>query len=653
MLTITIAFGSMILYLVAYHTYGRFLAHRIFRIDPERLAPSVEHNDGVDYVPSRRSLVFGHHFTSIAGTGPIVGPAVAVVWGWVPALIWVIVGSIVMGAIHDFGSLIISMRHQGRTIADLSKDIVSSRVRILFLLVVVVGLWIVLAVFGLVIAAIFQLYPSSVLPVFLQIPIAIGLGMWMRRGGGLLIGSIVSIILMYGSIVVAANYGWAQITLPTAITDSISPIAFWTLILLVYVFIASVLPVQTLLQPRDFINSQQLLIAMVLLMLGLLIAHPPIVADAVRLRPEPASPGGFVPPFLPFLFVTIACGAISGFHCLVASGCSSRQLKSESDAQFVGYGSMLTEGFLAVLVILACCAGIGIGTFDPQLLMPVIQSFAAGTEPMLGGSIHGTAAWQHHYATWGGDAGLGSMLAPFVTGSANMIEAIGLSHALAVAIMGVFVASFAATTLDSATRLQRYIIAELAGHRPINLPASAICDACGHDLYGLPGDSSCPECDSGDRRHAHQPRTGIAGFVGNRFVATAIAVVTAGILALSDAPSVGLANAGKGGLILWPIFGATNQLLGGLALLVITVWLARRKVTPWLTGIPMIFMLIVTGWAITSLVVQFLRPLSDGNPVQWHLIVIGIIMLIFEVWIVIEALGVMRTIRRSEPTLSA
>lgn len=668
MLTVAIAFGSLILYVVAYRTYGRYLSRRIFKIDPARTTPATELNDGVDYVPSRRELVFGHHFTSIAGTGPIVGPAVAVVWGWVPALVWVLVGSIFMGAVHDFGSIIISMRHKGRTIADLSKDIINARVRILFLIVVLVGLWIVLAIFGLVIATIFQLYPSSVMPVFLQIPIAVGLGFWMRRGGSLLAGTVVAIVLMYGSVAVAANYEWAQIVLPAAITGWISPVAFWTLILLVYVFIASVLPVQTLLQPRDYINSHQLLIAMGLLMLGLVIAHPPIVAETVRLRPEPATPGGFVPPFLPFLFVTVACGAISGFHCLVASGCSSRQLQTEADAPMVGMGAMLTEGFLAVLVILACCAGIGMGTpariffaqqqsypgANLETVLPLSDAAMAGDYPiLLEGTLQSENAWNYHYATWGGDAGLGSMLAPFVTGSANMIEAIGLSHALAIAIMGVFVASFAATTLDSATRLQRYVIAELAGHRPANLADSGLCAACGYHMQGLPDDAPCPECNAPERQPARAPQTPLAAFVGNRYIATTIAVLTAGLLALSDAPSVGLAAAGKGGLILWPVFGATNQLLGGLALLVITVWLVRRRVPAWVTAVPMVFMLAMTGWAIVELTRQFLRPLDAGDPVKWHLVVVSILMLALEIWIVVEGLCVFLADRRKAAIVPA
>jgi carbon starvation protein len=608
MQTVLIAFGSFVLYLVAYRTYGRFLARRVFRIDPGRAVPSIELEDGVDYVPSRKELVFGHHFTSIAGTGPIVGPAVAVVWGWVPALLWVLIGSVVMGAVHDFGSLVISMRHQGRTIGDLAGTVVNPRVRLLFLLVVLVGLWIVLGVFGLVIAAVFTMFPSSVVPVFLQIPIAVGLGIFMRRGGSLLLGSVVAVGLMYASIVWSASINWsvggaAEVggvhLIPPGWSSVISPVAVWTFVLLAYVYVASVLPVQWLLQPRDYINSHQLLIAMGLLVLGLVVSHPPMVASAVNVAPKPAVEGGYVPSFLPFLFVTIACGAISGFHCLVASGCSSRQLRSEKDAQYVGYGAMLTEAFLATLVILACAAGIGLGT-----------AFVGGSA-----TLTGEAAWLYHYETWGGGKGLSDKLAPFIRGSANMITSLGIGRELALAIMGVFVASFAATTLDSATRLQRYVIAELAG-----------------------GGAA-----TGAMAFRFKPLT-------NRFVATGVAVVTAAALALSDAFNrspdgsiVGLAGAGKGGLTLWPIFGATNQLLGGLALLVITVWLVKQRRPAWVSGIPMVFMLAMTGWAIVELIDWFASDLGGDNPSydRVHLLVVAALMLGFEIWIVIEAVLVL------------
>ncbi len=592
MTTVLIAIGSMVLYVVAYFTYGRYLARRIFRVEPERVPPSVECEDGVDFVPSRRSLVFGHHFTSIAGTGPIVGPAVAVVWGWVPALLWVTFGSILIGAVHDFGSLVVSMRHRGRTIADLAGDVVNPRVRLLFLLIVLVALWIVLAIFGLVIAVVFAVFPSSVAPVWLQIPIALGLGIWLRRGGSVVIGTAVSAVLMYATIAWSAQVDWANVwgegvpLLPPGLTSVISPVGFWTLLLMVYVFIASVLPVQTLLQPRDFINAVQLLIAMGLLLVGLMVSRPEIVADAVVAAPAADAQGRMAPAFMPFLFVTVACGACSGFHCLVASGCASRQLSSERDAQAIGYGSMLTEGFLATLVILACAAGIGL---------------AAGEEGM---GATGREVWLSYYGTWGGDQGLGGILTPFVSGSAHMIESLGLSHAFATALMGVFVASFAATTLDTSTRLQRYIISELAG---------------------------------GGKE------TGAAGFrvpaLTNRYVATGVAVVTALALALGDALTkgadgamVGLVGAGKGGLILWPIFGATNQLLAGLALLVVTMWLVKQRRPVWVTALPMVFMLAMTGWAIFLLAQGFAR--QDGKLL---LTCVTVMMFVFELWIVVEA----------------
>ena len=437
--SLVLAIGAAVLYVVAYHTYGKYLARKIFKLDPQAVCPSSALQDDVDFVPTEKPILFGHHFTSIAGTGPIVGPAVAIIWGWVPAMIWILVGSIFMGAVHDFGALVVSLRKQGRSIGDLAADVVNKRVRILFLLIIFLELLIVVAIFGVVIAVAFLICPQAVIPVFLEIPIAIWLGyMIYKKGGNHTVLGIVAVVIMYLTVILGA---YVPLKMPAMF--GLNPIALWVIILLVYAYIASTLPVQTLLQPRDYINGHQLFVALALLALGIIIAHPTMVAPAANLSPKGA------PPIWPMIFVIIACGAISGFHSLVSSGTSGKQCKTEPDALPIGYGGMLLEGMLATFVVIACGAGIALGFKD----------------------LTGVAAFNHHYGSWIGGTGLGNRLSAFIVGSANMIAAVGIPTKIALTIMGVFVASFAATTMDTATRLQRYVVAELA--TAIGVPAVA------------------------------------------------------------------------------------------------------------------------------------------------------------------------------------
>lgn len=604
--TLAIALGALVLYVVAYHTYGKWLARKIFKLDPDALVPSVALNDDKDYVPTTKGIIFGHHFTSIAGTGPIVGPALAVIWGWVPALIWVLLGSVLIGAVHDFGSLIVSMRNRGQTVGDIAGRILSKRTRLLFLSILFMALTIVLAIFGLVIANVFDLYPSSIFPCLVQIPIAVLIGVKLHRQGiNILIPSIIALAFMYISII----YGdWGIFhavnhTLggePGILNDGLSLFA-WVLILLVYSYIASVLPVWSLLQPRDFINSLQLLSALALVVIGLAAAATiggaplveggarpslEIIAPAFRWAPEGA------PWIFPFLFITIACGAISGFHCLVSSGTSSKQVKCETDAQFVGYGSMLTEGFLATLVILACVAGLGLG------------AASAGGGDLLTGS----AAYEARYASWVTAQGLGAKIGAFIEGSANFLQAIGLSTRFSVALMGVFVASFAATTLDTACRLQRYVIQELASTFAPQKEANS------QQSIGL------------------NPLT----WLTDKHGATIFAIVTAGFIAAIPLPGSpwGWESAGKGGLILWPLFGATNQLLGGLAFLVITFWMWRRNLPIFFVAIPTVFMLFLPGLAMG---IELFKAGGWLALKQWHLVFIGLATIALEIWMIAEA----------------
>ncbi len=595
MTTLLIAVGAFVGYIIAYNTYGRWLSKKVFNLDAEATVPSIALNDDRDYVPTAKSVVFGHHFTSIAGTGPIVGPAIAIMWGWVPALCWVLFGSIFIGAVHDFGALVVSLRNRGQTIGDIAGRVLNPRVRILFLLVLLFGLWIVLAIFGLVIASVFRQFPESILPVFLQIPIAVAIGIWLhRKGHGLLLPSILALATMYLTVWLGAGCpgvsgdGGALGEAVRAMNDELAtwPLWVWTAILLIYCYIASVLPVWMLLQPRDYINSLQLISSLGLVVLAIIVCGftgvngQPVEFVAPKFQLYPLN----APPIWPVLFITIACGAISGFHCLVSSGTSSKQLKCETDAQFVGYGSMLTEGFLAVIVILAVAAGIGFGW--------------PGNEKLAGQT--GTQLWGSIYGDWNA-VGLKEKIGAFVVGAANFLGGIGMDHVMAVAIMGVLVASFAATTLDTATRLQRYVVQELSAAvveqapvlRPVMMP------------------------------------------LGNAYGATLFAVVTAFLLALLPKPGVAWtsASAGTGGLILWPLFGATNQLLGGLAFLVITFWLWRRKKPVWFVAIPMLFMLVMPAWAMLAQIPAWLDP----DQPHYLLAFIAIVTILLEAWMIVEA----------------
>ncbi len=591
MTTLLIAVGAMMLYFIAYHTYGRWLARKIFKLDPNALMPSVELNDDKDYVPTEKSVLFGHHFTSIAGTGPIVGPAIAVIWGWAPALLWVLFGSILFGAVHDFGSLVVSMRNRGQTVGDIAGRVLTPRVRILFLLILFMALTIVLAIFGLVIAVVFRSYPAAIFPCLVQIPLAVIIGVWLHgKGVHLLVPSLIALGLMYLS-VAFGDVGFIA-SINAVLADW--PLTTWVMVLLVYSYIASVLPVWSLLQPRDFINSLQLLSALALVVLGLLVAAFMGGAPVNDVRPAlefaapafaPNAPGA--PLIFPFLFITIACGAVSGFHCLVSSGTSSKQLKCEADAQFVGFGSMLTEGFLAVVVILACAAGLGLGI--------------AGES---GATLLGHEAWLARYGDWK-SLGLPQKVGAFVDGSANFLKALGLGSGFALALMGVLVASFAATTLDTACRLQRYVIQELAG--------------------------TFVE----DRSLSFNPLS----WFTNKHGATIFAILLAGWMAYTPGgPGKG---PGTGGLILWPLFGATNQLLGGLAFLVITFWMWRRKLPIWFVAIPTVLMLLLPCWAMLhQLFIQAVG--SDKSWVElkaWHLVFIAVATIALEIWMIVEAIA--------------
>ncbi len=550
-------------YIIAYNTYGKFLARKIFKISHAEDVPSKVCEDGIDFVPTKKAIIFGHHYTSIAGTGPIVGPAIGIIWGWVPAMIWIFFGSIVIGAVHDFGALIISMRNQGKSVSEIAAQYISPNIRYIFFLIVFFELLIVISVFGVIIAIIFSLFPTSVLPVWLQIPIAVMLGKAVyKKGANVTYATVISVCFMYISMV-AGSY--VPFTIPDILW--IPATGLWTIILLVYVFFASTLPVTNLLQPRDYINAWQLFIVMGFLFIGACVSgfttEICIVAPSFRLKP----PGA--PPIWPFLCMTIVCGAISGFHSLVSSGTSSKQIARPQDALFVGYGAMLLEAALATLVIVAVAAGIGLKYSTNE-----------------GNILTGVTAWDAHYASWISSFGLGSKIKAVVIGSSNMMRSIGIPERIGIVIMGVFIASFAGTTLDSATRIQRYVISELFTNTKLN-------------------------------------------FLTNRFTATAVAVISAAILAFTTGVD------GKGALELWPVFGGVNQILAALTLIVLTLYLKKKGGFIYLfTAIPCIFMIIMTVWGI------FLNEMTFLKDENWLLVFINGLIFSLSLCLIGESFGV-------------
>ena len=400
--------------------YSKFIATKIYQLDPNFVTPANEFNDGVDFVPTNKYVLWGHHFTSVAGAAPIVGPAIAVYWGWVPAVLWVTLGTIFFAGVHDFGALWASSRHKGKSIGALSEDVIGKRTRALFMVVIFLVLLMVNAVFGVVIAGAFVNTPNAVFPAWSAIVVALIIGQLIHRNFNLTILSVLGVLALYCSIYVGSVF---PIELPQDMMG-LSPNANWIIILFIYASIASMLPVWVLLQPRDFINGMQLFVGLFLLYGAVFLSLPDISAPAFNdMMTEDA------PSLVPLLFVTIACGAVSGFHGIVSSGTSSKQLDKETDARFVGYFAALGEGSLALLAIVA------------------VSGAALAASPEI---------WHEIYDKYG-TAGAGT----FIQGGAQMItNGWGIPVSVTTTLLATMVALFAGTTMDSGVRLQRYIIQE-------------------------------------------------------------------------------------------------------------------------------------------------------------------------------------------------
>ncbi|WP_172116529.1 carbon starvation CstA family protein [Halomonas hibernica] len=542
-----IGLGAMAL---GYVLYSKFIAQKIYQLDPDFKTPAHEFEDGIDYVPTNRFVLWGHHFTSVAGAAPIVGPAIAVIWGWAPAFLWVVFGTIFFAGVHDFGAIWASVRNKAKSVGALTGDVVGKRARSIFMIVIFLVLLMVNAVFAVVIAGLMMNFPSAVVPVWGAIFVALIIGQLIyRRILSLAVVSVLGVIALYALIGIGPM---VPVQMPAEVAG-LSGNAIWIVILFGYAAIASLLPVWMLLQPRDYINGLQLFIGLLILYGALVLLNPTLVAPAFNSN----VPAG-TPSMIPLLFVTIACGAISGFHGLVSSGTTSKQLNKETDARFVGYFGAVGEGMLALAAILAATAGFA--TFGD---------------------------WQAMYSAFG-QGGVNA----FVEGGAFIIHnGIGLPEATAATLLTVMAALFAGTTMDTGLRLQRYIFQEWG------------------DIYNQP-------------------------WMKKPALATGLAVGTCLLLAFG----AGGAD-GSGGLIIWPLFGTTNQLLAGLTLLIITVMLVRLRRPMWYTLAPLCFLLVMT---ILALLIQLRTFWDQGN---MFLLVMDVVVLMAAILVAMECAAALKRSR--------
>ena len=569
--SVTLVVIGFAAFFLGYKFYSRYLGNQIYNINDEKtVLPSSLFEDGIDFIPTKKHILFGHHFTSIAGAAPIIGPCVAAYWGWLPALLWILIGTVFMGAAHDFGALVTSVKEKGRSIADIASTTISHRARMMFLIFVILLVWLILAVFAMAIADLFVSVPTSVIPINVQIIIAIAMGFLIyKKKIESFFPSLIALGLLY-------FFVWVGTTSPVDFTHTMTTQNaknLWIILLFIYSAIASLLPVWTLLQPRDYINSHQLFVGLGLLFLGIFIAHPEVDAPALRSLSEPGTPGLF-----PLLFVTIACGAISGFHGLVASGTSSKQLEKLSDSRMVGYGGMIGEGTLALVSTITAVAGIS--------LVGHSNLPSVGAVPDLN--------WSVYYDTWAHASG--NKASAFVLGGGALLKSIGLSESLANTLMAVLVISFAATTLDTATRIQRFILNEFGKATKVKI-------------------------------------------LSNRYIATLIAIVPAVLMAFWNITDPGSGGMRQAGWVLWPIFGASNQMLAALTLMVLTLyyWQKKKPFLPLL--IPMLVIMVVT---LTALLVNAIKFYG----VNGILFVLNLILIALIFWMIYEGFNKVLDVRK-------
>ncbi len=550
--------------IAGYVFYGKWLAEQ-WGVDPNRTTPAHELEDGNDYVPAKAPVLMGHHFSSIAGAGPINGPIQAAVFGWVPVMLWVLIGGIFFGAVHDFGALFASVRNKGQSIGEVIAESIGPRAKKLFLTFSYLTLILVVAAFASIVANTFKATydesgaldkvassanASTAMISILFILIAIVFGMMVyRRNASLVVSTVVGVLAIVACM--AIGYNWHPIYLSGST---------WMIIVGIYIAVASVTPVWILLQPRDYLSSFLLYGMMVIAIVGIVGAHPTLSIPAFTGFVDNAEYGSGVSlgSLFPALFVTIACGAISGFHSLVGSGTTAKQLDKEGDARPIAYGGMLIECALALISL--CAVGYIWSEYVPGGITTPTAVFATGISRMC--------------AT-----------IPFLAGAQNVIYS----------MLILAVSAFCLTSLDTATRLARYMFQE---------------------FWLEPGQT-------------YKDATGFKKVATNPYVATIITVV------------LGIALGMTGYAKIWALFGAANQLLAALGLLAVAAWLGTMGKNNKMFLFPMAFMLIVTIVSLCqTILTNFNTAMAGTGETMWCWIRAGIGTLLVILAIVLAVEGV-------------
>ncbi|EMN00327.1 carbon starvation protein A [Leptospira noguchii] len=662
MLPLIAVLVCFLVYFLGYKFYSGYISKSIF--DLKNIlndTPAHKLNDGVDYLPTKPIVLFGHHYASIAGLAPVLGPAVAVIWGWLPAMLWVVFGSIFVGCVHDFGALVVSVRNQGKSIGQVAEDLLGHRARSLFHAIIFFLVSLAMGVFVLVLAEMFSAdpstnsashtttkekksgsvttsnesvsdhkqisdnvdsnsigfkkkptltnsnqtqnstvtnsetankkvhdhpgeirteekpsirlrshFPEAVIPSAVIMILAVIMGyLHYKKGMNLTPLTVFSVFGTLFSMVLGMQDSVLSWTGLSHVETSPST-GTWKYILLFYAFLASVTPVWLLLQSRDYINSFLLYLGIVLIYLGFFVGG--ILQNFSSFNAEVIRTETIGLDLIPFVFITIACGAVSGFHALVSSGTTAKQLDKETDARSIGYGGMIGESLLGLSAVIACTIG-----------------FSSSEE------------WSGFYRSWSGIQGLAPQVGAYIYGTGRFLSQIGIPETFGQGFIALIVISFALTSLDSATRLLRYNIEEIAESTRISW---------------------------------------IQTFVGNRYVSSLIACVAIGFFAFLEIEQDGKKK--PAGLALWKLFGTTNQLLAGLALLVVTIFLLKLKKKIKVSFIPMLFVLSVTLWAMIR---NFLDFLIGPSP-NLLLAAVGGTLIFLTLWLLLEALLTWNRIRK-------